>query len=215
MNMSNTSSSLMPADSCRLACDICGIELAVFSPSDTLTQANESWIRSHGIDPMTAIGTPAIRCWPADDASARVTLIGRVRRSGVPVLFQEQQDGVTVESVLAPLAAGDVLSLTSASGFNRAAWPSALPKPELLGEAAEAADRVSSLSRREREVFSLLASGKTIKQVAEELGRSEKTIEGHRDSIYRKLNVRNRAQIAILAIESGLLPPRRSVTMNS
>jgi DNA-binding NarL/FixJ family response regulator len=72
---------------------------------------------------------------------------------------------------------------------------------------------VQSLSKREREVFGLLASGMTIKQVAESLGRSEKTIEGHRDSIYRKLNVGNRAEIAILAMEAGLMPARRSATM--
>ena len=113
-----------------------------------------------------------------------------------------------------PLSNADVMILSSATGIDRTSWPTRLPQPELVGAAAEATNRVANLSKREREVFGLLASGRTIKQVADSLGRSEKTIEGHRDSIYRKLNVKNRAEIAILAMEAGLLLSRRSGTMN-
>ncbi len=209
----NPSQSMHSDDTFRLACDICGIETAIFSAGDTLKSANDPWLKSRGMDAATATGAPAQRCWPADDASERVALIARVRRSGVPVLFQEQQNGRSIESVLIPLVSGDVMALSSPTGFDRASWPARLPRPELVGEAADAAERVANLSRREREVFVLLAGGKSIKQVAETLGRSEKTIEGHRDSIYRKLNVRNRAQIAVLAIASGLLSSRAAGTM--
>jgi len=216
MNLSNvnvTDSSMLPVECCLTALDIMGTAVGLFSPSDTLKSANAAWLRAHGLSPTEAIGASAIRCWPGDEARERLDLISRARRSGVPVLCREQRDGQSVESVFVPLPSGDVLALSSATGFDRANWPASVPRPELVGAAADAADRVASLSRREREVFGLLAAGNTIKQVAETLGRSEKTIEGHRDSIYRKLGTRNRAQIAVLAMESGLLPPRGAATM--
>ncbi len=213
MTFSGTSHSILPDEACRLACDIAAVNMAVFDQSNSLKQANERWLRDHNLDMASAAGTPAMRCWPADDANERVSMINRARTTGVAILFHEQHDGRRVETAVVPLASADVMLLSSATGFDRSSWPTRLPQPELVGGAAEASNRVQSLSKREREVFGLLASGMTIKQVAESLGRSEKTIEGHRDSIYRKLNVSNRAEIAILAMEAGLMPARRSATM--
>lgn len=213
MTFSGTNNTILPDEACRLACDIAGISMAIFDQSNTLKQANERWLRDHGLELTTASGTAAMRCWPADDANERVGMINRARTTGVAILFHEQQDGRRVETAIVPLASADVMLLSSSTGFDRSAWPTRLPQPELVGAAAEAANRAQSLSKREREVFGLLASGMTIKQVAESLDRSEKTIEGHRDSIYRKLNVSNRAEIAILAMEAGLMPARRSGTM--
>lgn len=214
MTFSSTNNSVLPDEATRLACDIGGMDMAIFDQSSMLKIANERWLRAHGIDIASAFGTPALRCWPADDAKERVELINRARTTGVCIIFQEQRDGSRVESVVVPLSNADVMILSSATGIDRTSWPTRLPQPELVGAAAEATNRVANLSKREREVFGLLASGRTIKQVADSLGRSEKTIEGHRDSIYRKLNVKNRAEIAILAMEAGLLLSRRSGTMN-
>lgn len=213
MSMSETNNSILPDEASRLACDIAGIDLAVFDQSNALKRANERWLRHHNVEMSEAVGTPALRCWPADDSNERVGMINRARTTGVAILFHEQQDGRRVETAIVPLSNADVMILSSSTGFDRTAWPTRLPQPELVGSAADASNRVQSLSKREREVFGLLASGMTIKQVAESLGRSEKTIEGHRDSIYRKLNVGNRAEIAILAMEAGLMPARRSATM--
>lgn len=208
-----TNNSVLPEETCRLACDIGGFDMAVFDQASNLKSANERWLRAHNLDIATAAGTPASRCWPADDAGERVEAINRARTTGVCIIFQEQRDGRRVETVVVPLSNAEVMLLSSSTGIDRTSWPTRLPQPELIGAAAEASNRVGSLSKREREVFSMLASGRTIKQVADALGRSEKTIEGHRDSIYRKLNVSNRAEIAILAMEAGLLPSRRSATM--
>ncbi|RMH27837.1 MAG: LuxR family transcriptional regulator [Planctomycetota bacterium] len=213
LNQNMSGFSTIPADACALALDVTGVAAAVFGQDDALRSANRVWLRDHGLTASEAAGAPALRCWPGDDARERVELIRRVRRSGVPVIFREQRDGRSVESAFVPLASGEVLALSTPGGLDRSSWPAELSKPELVGAAAHAADRVASLSRREREVFTLLASGHSIKQVAERLGRSEKTIEGHRDSIYRKLGTRNRAQIAVLAMESGLLPPHGAATM--
>lgn len=215
MSFSGINSSVLPEEAFRLTCDISGLDLALFDPSNTLKIANERWLRTHGLEIASAAGTPAHRCWPADDSNDRVLHINRARTTGVSIFFHEQRNGREVETAIIPLSNADVMLLSTHAAFDRSEWPSRLPMPELLGTAGEAANRVSTLSRREREVFNLLAGGMSIKQVAASLDRSEKTIEGHRDAIYRKLEVNNRAQIALVAIEAGLRPTRLTHTLEN
>lgn len=61
------------------------------------------------------------------------------------------------------------------------------------------------LSQREFEVFRLLAEGKTVNDIAEILSLSPKTVGTHHTNIKQKLNVSNSAELARLAIRSGLL----------
>ncbi len=64
---------------------------------------------------------------------------------------------------------------------------------------------IASLTPREREVFQLLAIGKSNKQVAFELSMSLSTAKKHRENLQRKLNVHSAAELARLAIREGLL----------
>lgn len=64
---------------------------------------------------------------------------------------------------------------------------------------------VAALTRREREVFFLVAAGNTSKQIAELLTMSLKTAENHRSNIYKKLNVSSSAELIRLAGKAGLL----------
>lgn len=61
------------------------------------------------------------------------------------------------------------------------------------------------LSQREFEVFRLLAEGKTVNDIADILNLSPKTVGTHHTNIKQKLNVSNSAELARLAIRSGLL----------
>lgn len=61
------------------------------------------------------------------------------------------------------------------------------------------------LSQREFEVFRLLAEGKTVNDIADILSLSPKTVGTHHTNIKQKLNVSNSAELARLAIRSGLL----------
>lgn len=61
------------------------------------------------------------------------------------------------------------------------------------------------LSQREFEVFRLLAEGKTVNEIAEILSLSPKTVGTHHTNIKQKLNVSNSAELARLAIRSGLV----------
>jgi two-component system invasion response regulator UvrY len=64
---------------------------------------------------------------------------------------------------------------------------------------------IDTLSQREFEVFSLLAEGKTVNDIADILNLSPKTVGTHHTSIKQKLNVSNSAELARLAIRSGIL----------
>lgn len=61
------------------------------------------------------------------------------------------------------------------------------------------------LSNREREVLSLLGTGSTNREIAEELIISEHTVKVHLRTILNKLNLRNRQQAASYATKIGLV----------
>jgi RNA polymerase sigma factor (sigma-70 family) len=64
----------------------------------------------------------------------------------------------------------------------------------------------AQLTPREREVFALLVCGKPHKQIAYELGISERTVKLHRHQVVQKLKVRSLAELAVIAERLGLLP---------
>jgi putative nucleotidyltransferase with HDIG domain len=68
-----------------------------------------------------------------------------------------------------------------------------------LGDAAGA----SPLSGREQEVLRRLARGRTYKQIALDLGISTSTVRGHLHRIYSKLDVVDRAQAVLIAVDLG------------
>ncbi|MDH7512339.1 MAG: response regulator transcription factor [Clostridiales bacterium] len=61
------------------------------------------------------------------------------------------------------------------------------------------------LSDREYQVMCMIASGKTVKEIAEDLNLSAKTISTHRARILRKMNMKNNAQLTHYAIRCGLV----------
>lgn len=64
---------------------------------------------------------------------------------------------------------------------------------------------VDVLSPREFEVFMALAKGKTTNEIAEILFLSPRTVGTHLYNIKQKLNANNSAEIALIAMRSGLL----------
>ncbi|MES2580136.1 MAG: response regulator transcription factor [Pseudomonadota bacterium] len=66
---------------------------------------------------------------------------------------------------------------------------------------------VDILSEREFEVFMSLAKGKTTNEIAETLFLSPRTVGTHLYNIKQKLNANNSAEIALIAMRSGLIDP--------
>jgi DNA-binding NarL/FixJ family response regulator len=63
----------------------------------------------------------------------------------------------------------------------------------------------ATLTRRERDVLRLIASGSSNKEIAEALGTAEATVKNQASSIFAKLGVRDRTRAVLRAIELGVL----------
>jgi len=66
---------------------------------------------------------------------------------------------------------------------------------------------LSGLTEREREVLFLVATGRSNQDIADELVISPHTAKTHVNRVMTKLRVHDRAQLVIIAYESGLLTP--------
>lgn len=65
--------------------------------------------------------------------------------------------------------------------------------------------RLDSLSPREQEVLRMIGRGMTRIEIAEAMSRSPKTIDGHREKIMEKLDIRDRGGLVRFAIREGLV----------
>jgi len=65
--------------------------------------------------------------------------------------------------------------------------------------------RTSPLSDREEQVAKLIGDGISSKQIADVLSISEKTVSKHRSNIFRKLNVKNTAQLVRYVYDNNLV----------
>lgn len=63
--------------------------------------------------------------------------------------------------------------------------------------------QIAKLSRRQNEVLLAMAAGKLNKQIAYDLGLTERTVKMHRAAMLRALSVRTGAEAIRLAIEAG------------
>jgi DNA-binding NarL/FixJ family response regulator len=66
-------------------------------------------------------------------------------------------------------------------------------------------DRYDSLTEREREVFQLIAEGRSNKEIATVLHLSPGTVETHRARIMDKLDVHSAAEIVLYAVRKGVV----------
>lgn len=81
--------------------------------------------------------------------------------------------------------------------------PSPLPAPQVTSPPVPL---LGELTDREREVLTLLAVGKTDREIAKALGIAESTAKNHVGNILDKLDVPNRAAAVAAAYELNLIP---------
>ena len=64
---------------------------------------------------------------------------------------------------------------------------------------------LKSLSARESQIVSLVAQGMTNREIAESQSISEGTVKNHLHTIFEKLHVDSRLELALFAVHNGLL----------
>lgn len=63
----------------------------------------------------------------------------------------------------------------------------------------------NSLTKREKDVLLLVTQGESNKSIAQKLVLSEVTVKSHLNSIFKKLNVANRTQAVLIAMQMNLV----------
>jgi len=104
-----------------------------------------------------------------------------------------------------------ILALQSVKGggtyFSKMAPTILLRHMEEMEEKTTSKNSFDSLSQREKEVFQLLVGGKSIKDIADKLFISPKTVESHKYNIMEKLHVKSVVDLTRLAIRKNLTQP--------
>ena len=120
------------------------------------------------------------------------------RRDQLSALAADTRARVSDQRGAQAWAEGQAMTLTTAIDYAFGA----------VHDAAQAAVSAGPLTRREREVATMVAAGLTNRQIAERLFISERTAEGHVERIRNKLGVRSRTEVATWAVGRGLAAPR-------
>jgi two-component system, NarL family, nitrate/nitrite response regulator NarL len=135
-----------------------------------------------------------------------------------PLVLSAYQDMELVERCFRAGAAGYLCKLNVGcaalvEAVERVARGERLVPPDLypntlqLEDSTPARGALSMLTPREREVLGYIASGADNLKIAACLGITERTVKAHITSIYRKLDVENRTQMAMLACQLGVERP--------
>jgi DNA-binding NarL/FixJ family response regulator len=120
-------------------------------------------------------------------------VMSRQRHPEVPVvLITETVDRSVVESLKA--GAADFVGMQELERL-----------PATVDTALAERAPLRRLSRRQREVFRLLASGVTMRDIASRLGLSRKTVETHRAQVMARLGARHVPELVRLAIRLGIV----------
>jgi DNA-binding NarL/FixJ family response regulator len=166
-------------------------------------------IRMPGVDGLAA--TREITSDPDLDAVKVLVLttfdvdeyVFEALRSGAAGFLLKDTEPVELLRALTVVAAGEALlapTVTKRLISEFVARPEhRRPAPNTLGE----------LTEREREVLALVAGGMSNDEIAAHLVISPATARTHVSRIITKLHARDRAQLVVLAYESGLVTPNR------
>ncbi|MDQ5979911.1 MAG: Response regulator transcription factor [Verrucomicrobiota bacterium] len=69
------------------------------------------------------------------------------------------------------------------------------------GTATAEQNKLAILSAQERRVLALVAEGKTNKEIAEQMGLSDKTVKNYLSNVFEKLKINRRSQAAVMYLE--------------
>ncbi|HEY2635816.1 MAG TPA: response regulator transcription factor [Solirubrobacteraceae bacterium] len=145
--------------------------------------------------------TSAVRVLLLGELEQDEEVLASLRAGASGFLLRDTERAELAQGVRAVAAGGAALapSVVRRLMLELASQPDpGLPGPKQLDE----------LTAREREVMALVATGLSNDQIAEQLVVSPATAKTHVSRALMKLRARDRAQLVVLAYESGLVAPR-------
>jgi DNA-binding NarL/FixJ family response regulator len=124
-------------------------------------------------------------------------------RAGASGFLNKGVEPAALLAAIRTVAGGEALL---SPGATRTLIARYLSEPEPAPD-GPAPPRLSALTEREREVLGLVAAGLSNDEIAEKLYVSPLTAKTHVNRAMTKLGVRDRAQLVIIAYETGLVRP--------
>ena len=157
------------------------------------------------LEAARAGATMALACLRASDRAGAIRLLREacdrvVRSNAVRVFFDLPVTAASMQSLLRDCLGSPPPHPELAKFMSRLANAPHLPAPGVSG----ARQSVETLSGRERHILTLLAQGRSNKEIARALGVAPDTVKYHLKSVFSKLDVRNRVQAAAQAQSFGL-----------
>jgi FixJ family two-component response regulator len=126
------------------------------------------------------------------DRSDRIPLIFVTTAAEVPTVVQAMQSGA-LDFIVAPLDEPHLQRQI------RTALDSSCRQYAREMQQQAARRRIAKLSKREEQVFRLLAQGQNTKEIANRLGIAHPTVSKHRGNVFAKLEISNLMELALLA----------------
>ena len=166
-------------------------------------------IRMPGMDGLAA--TTAI-CADPDLGGTRILIlttfelddyVAKAIRAGASGFLGKDVGAGALLAGIRTVAAGDALLSPQATGLLISRFL-AIAEP---ADPAGAVDRLAELTAREREVMAMAAEGATNNKIAERLFLSPLTVRTHIQRAMMKLHARDRAQLVVIAYQTGLVQP--------
>ena len=175
-------------------------------PDNPIVAVNEAFLQLTGYDRDFIIGRncrflagTATEPWLTEEIRRGVQL----RKSVLVEILNYKKDGTSFQNavLVAPLfdESGELEYFLGSQVEIDAEVPS-LTKARRMRAIAI----VKDLSKRQREVLQFIAKGLLNKQIAHELGLSERTIKMHRSILMKRLDVPSAADMVRLAVEAGM-----------
>ena len=142
------------------------------------------------------------------ELQARLAALG----SALPIVFLTGHGDIPTTVQVIKAGADDLLTKPVAKDQLINAIERALVRGRAAQEKRDQLDglqkRVSGLTPRERQVFERVARGVLNKQIAHELGTTERTIKAHRRNVMEKIRAGSLAELVMIAERVGVLTKR-------